>query len=223
MLVAETEHLRDKIPAIVAAAAATVTAAILGSFLGTAGTLAGMALASLVSGTLTHLFQQGILRSRSTARARLERYKKSHLQGVISQGEYERLYRPREQPRPFRWKTAALLSAVVLVVSLGVVTTVEFLARKPLSDVVQGRRGSGLSVTGGGSQQQPQLPATPSPSYVPTPSVEPSASISATETPSSSPSPSASSSSSPGPSPGPGATVSPSPTATGTPAPGPGQ
>lgn len=201
----EAERLKDKFPAIAAAAAATVAATVLSSFTGTAGTLAGMGIASVLSGTLTHLFQQGILRSHRAAKERLERYKKSHLRGVMTFAEYDRLYRPRAEPqqKPFRWKTAAVLSGVTLVISLAVITGVELAARKPLSDVVTGHKGAGLTVTGGGSQQQPQAPVAPSPS--------PSSSLS----PSPSPSPSASFS----PSPGPSASPSAAPSLSGSPAP----
>lgn len=48
---ANPETFRSHLPAIVAAATGTVLAAILGSLIGPAGTIAGMMIGSLASGT----------------------------------------------------------------------------------------------------------------------------------------------------------------------------
>ena len=54
-MTAPPPQLKSKAPAIIASALATVTAAVLSSFLGTGGTLAGIGLASLISGTASDL------------------------------------------------------------------------------------------------------------------------------------------------------------------------
>jgi len=66
------ETFRSHLPAIVAATTGTVLAAILGSTIGTAGTIAGMVIGSLASGTCSWWAERGIRRSAALATARAE-------------------------------------------------------------------------------------------------------------------------------------------------------
>lgn len=54
-------------------------------------------------------------------------------------------------------------AAGIAVVTLGVLTAAEYAAGRPVSAIVQGTHGTGLSVTGGGNAPQPALSATPTP------------------------------------------------------------
>jgi len=79
---AQPETFRSHLPAIVAATGGTVTAAVLGSLLGTAGTIVGMAIGSLTAGTLSWWAERGIRRSAAMAAAQAEaiRSRSHHLQ-----------------------------------------------------------------------------------------------------------------------------------------------
>src|SRR5260370_30988738 len=69
---AKPETFRSHLPAIAAATTGTMLAAILGSLIGAAGTIAGMAIGSLASGTFSWWAERGIRRSAALATARAE-------------------------------------------------------------------------------------------------------------------------------------------------------
>ena len=66
------ETFRSHLPAIIAAATGTVLAAFLGSLIGTAGTIVGMVVGSMASGTCSWWAERGIRRSTELAAARAE-------------------------------------------------------------------------------------------------------------------------------------------------------
>ena len=66
------ETFRSHMPAIIAAMTGTVLAAVLGSLLGSTGTIVGMALGSMASGTCSWWAERGIRRSAAAAQARAE-------------------------------------------------------------------------------------------------------------------------------------------------------
>ena len=77
---AKPETFRSHVPAIAAAATGTVLAAILGSMIGTAGTIVGMAVGSLASGTCSWWAERAIRRSAALAAAQAEALRSwSHL------------------------------------------------------------------------------------------------------------------------------------------------
>jgi hypothetical protein len=66
------ETFRSHLPAIAAATLGTVLAAVLGSLMGTAGTIAGMVIGSLASGTISWWAERGIRQSAAVAAARAD-------------------------------------------------------------------------------------------------------------------------------------------------------
>jgi hypothetical protein len=66
------EKFRSHLPAIIAATTGTVLAATLGSLIGTAGTIAGMVIGSMASGTASWWAERGIRRSAELAATRAE-------------------------------------------------------------------------------------------------------------------------------------------------------
>src|SRR5690348_6022867 len=66
------ETFRSHLPKIVAATVGTVLATVLGSLMGSAGTIAGMTLGSMASGTFAWWTKRGIRRSTAMAAARAE-------------------------------------------------------------------------------------------------------------------------------------------------------
>src|SRR5215469_8404590 len=69
---AKPETFRSHLPAIIAATTGTVLAAILGSLIGAAGTITGIVIGSLASGTFSWWAERGIRRSAALATARAE-------------------------------------------------------------------------------------------------------------------------------------------------------
>src|SRR5260370_21647671 len=69
---AKPETFRSHLPAIAAATTGTMLAAILGSLIGAAGTIAGMVIGTLASGTCSWWAERGIRRSAALATARAE-------------------------------------------------------------------------------------------------------------------------------------------------------
>src|SRR5207302_10384530 len=70
--------------------------------------------------------------------------------------------------RSLRWRNIAIATAVVFGLSMGTVTAVEALAKKPLSGIVGGSSPAGATTSVGGlvggqpSQPSPTTPSTPS-------------------------------------------------------------
>ena len=183
----KSETFRSHLPAIVAATTGTILAATLGSLIGTAGTIAGMVIGSMASGTCSWWAERGIRRSTALASARAEalraRGRQLHpgedatatqdtavgqdatatqdtavTQDTGAVPAAGRHSRPR--PRP-RW---AGLAAVITAAFIGcavAVTLVEGASGKPLSAMVQGMPGHGTTLGGGAVAKA--APARPSP------------------------------------------------------------
>jgi hypothetical protein len=131
---------------LVATALAAITATIAASYLGVTGTVVGAALASLVGAVGTAVISHSLHSTRQQLRKAAER-----------------------SP----WHAAALGSVVVFAAVLVVVTGVEVVAGRPLSDVVRGDSGSGTSLFGnarttadGDPQPAPTVTMTVTPSVV---------------------------------------------------------
>ena len=69
---ARPETFRSKLPAIAAATLGTVLAALLGSYLGTGGTLAGLAVGTAAAGSVSWWAERGIRRSAAVAAAKAQ-------------------------------------------------------------------------------------------------------------------------------------------------------
>ena len=143
-----------------AAAAGTILVTVLGSWLGNTGTLIGVALGSLGSGTLSWWAERGIRRARAAAAAAARKAEAARGKGrqphpagdaAITRPAHHRTRRNR------RWATPA---GIVLAAFLGCaipLTIFEHAAGKPISAVTRHQPGHGTTLFGGGT-------GTPSPS-----------------------------------------------------------
>lgn len=192
----DKERIQLSAAQIAASSLAAVSAAVICSFFGVAGTVIGTAIASVLATTGSALYSYSLRRTR----ARLRRL---HQAGAASPPFTEVLKTARLQGQrvwsqlPLR--LLAIGVAVVFVVSFGVVTVIELGAGEPLSSAVKGHSGSGTSFFGGhGSKRTPK----PKPTDTPTASPSPSATRTArpTATPSTSGTPTSSATMSPAPS-----------------------
>lgn len=170
---AKPESFRSHLPAIVAATTGTMLAAVLGSLIGAAGTIAGMVIGSLASGTCSWWAERGIRRSAALAAARAEAIRArgrplhpSEEAAVTQAAEVtpDTGAAERHERRMRRWAGPAAFIAVAFIACAIVVTLLEGATGKPLSAVVQGKPGHGTTL-GGGSVGKA---ASPSPSPAPT-------------------------------------------------------
>jgi hypothetical protein len=164
-------------PTIAAAAVGSVCAALLSSFLGTAGTTTGMALGSVTLGTVSWWADHGFRRANAAARARAAAIR--HLGRPLHQDETQVITQTaktrHDRASRRRWGTRAAIIVAVFAACTVSVTAIERAAGRPQSDVVTGQAGHGTSLGGGGPGPAGSAPATTTPaSPAPTPTARPS-------------------------------------------------
>jgi hypothetical protein len=157
-------HLELSGTQLVAAALAAVTATVAGSYLGVSGTVIGAALASVLTAVGNAVYGHSLRSTRDRVRE------------VVPVGRFARAGVPlaptatrpavrEEQPpvlptpaprrrEPGRWRGIAIGAVAVFVAVLAVVTSVEIVAGRPLSDLLRGNDGTGTSVFGASDQMQ---------------------------------------------------------------------
>jgi hypothetical protein len=166
-----TDHKKPVITAtqLLATALASVTAAVLGSFIGTAGTIVGAGLASVITTGSGAVYQHSLDRTRSrlrtnTSQARLAAQVTEPMRpvqrGLATQTT--QLMRPVSPPsKPARglrnWRSAALLTTLAFVLGIGAVTGFELL------------KGTTVGSLFGQPTEHPTTSTTPPPSSSTTP------------------------------------------------------
>jgi hypothetical protein len=197
-----TEHPPERIwssidiPKTIAGVLAAVSAAVIGSFLGVAGTLAGAAVASIIGSVGTEIYQRWIDRGskkiKSTFVAAPAAVGTPPVAAQYGQSDnlYGRPVKERRDPRKLRWGRAAIVAAALFVLAMALLTAFELVTHKSLADAVgngSGKRTTiGSFLTGNEKRQGPAPESSPSPE----PSDSPSPSPSPSETPSTEPTPS---------------------------------
>lgn len=145
-------------PATFAGAGAAVTVALLLSTLGAAGTLIGAALGSVVATISAALYKQGIESSRRRV---------AEVQAAALEREAARAHRHRESrevgtdevpvpPVPagnrwaaLPWKRLAALAAVVFLIAVAVISAIELVAGRSVSNITGGTDGKDRTSIGG--------------------------------------------------------------------------
>ena len=158
---------------LIASGLAAMSATVVASFFGVAGTVIGAALGSMVAVVGNAVYGYSLRRTRSRVRQTLDvavahRFATEPAR-VIAQGEQAGTESSADAPAarfslPLRPRRMALLAAGVCAVVLAVTTAFEFASGQPLSATVTGKHGTGVSIGGGSSKKagQPTRPATPS-------------------------------------------------------------
>ena len=156
----QPETFRDHLPAIVGAAGGTLIVTVLGSWLGNTGTLIGVALGSLGSGTLSWWAERGIRRARAAAAAAAQKAEAARVRdrqphpaadAASTRPAHDRTRRNRRWATPVGIVLAAFLGCAIPL------TIFEHAAGKPISAVIRHQAGHGTTLFGGGT-------GTPSPS-----------------------------------------------------------
>lgn len=179
------DKFKDKLPGWIASGASAVTCTVGLSFLGTSGTLYGLALGSVASGVVQWQYERHIRRGKAVAaKLRADLHAKRHPHDVHQTIMMNAIAKEEEQkiPRGIPWKLIAMGGAVSLLAVAAIVIFIELGTGKPVSAIVQGKPGHGTSFSGGAVTPT----QSPAPSFTPTPTFTPSATLA----PSVSPSPS---------------------------------
>jgi hypothetical protein len=135
---------------LAATALAAVTTTVAASFLGLSGTVIGAAVASVLSAIGNAVYAHSLRRTRD----RVRRVALAPVRPAPAPGPAAGWSAPSVQGRPGRparsggWRRLALGSAVTFVAVLALVTGVELVAGRPLSDLLRGTSGSGTSLFG---------------------------------------------------------------------------
>ncbi len=178
-----TEHAPAKflsgidIPKTIGGVLAAITAAVLGSFLGVAGTLIGAAVASIVGSVGTELYTRFIHRGHSAIKSTFVTAPAAvgTPPVVVAEDEVPSEEEPAAEPAvPFkmRWGRIAGLAAAVFVLAMGSLTVFELISKQTIADAVGHKTSSSTTVgwvTGNNSDSKP----TPAPSASTEPTAEP--------------------------------------------------
>jgi hypothetical protein len=130
------------IPKTLAAALAAVCAAVAGSFLGVAGTLAGAAIASIIGTVGTELYARSLKRGAE----KLQTYAPAFVKAPAAVGTPP-VEAATEEEAPshtvpagsgggLRWKRIALIAGAVFVLAVGALSVVELLAQRSVASMV---------------------------------------------------------------------------------------
>ena len=141
---------------LVGTALAAITATVAASFLGVTGTVIGAALASVVTAIGNAVYTTSLRSTRDRVRDVVPLPARTTRSLPVVRDEPPTLpgRAPRPRPQGSRpasrtvWKRAAVGALSVFVVLMAVVTSVEALAGRPISDVVRGESGGGTSFFG---------------------------------------------------------------------------
>jgi hypothetical protein len=164
---ARPESFRSHLPAIAAATAGTLFATVLGSLIGVAGTLVGITIGSLLSGTISWWTERGLRRSAAVATARAEairahgrplRPDEDAVVAKVAAASHDRGRQHRRWVGPTAFIVAAFIGCAVPL------TLLEHATGKPLSAVVQGKPGDGTTLSGGRVGASASHSPSPSPS-----------------------------------------------------------
>jgi hypothetical protein len=151
---------------VIASALAAITATVAGSFLGVSGTVIGAALASVLTVTGNAVYGHSLRSTRDRVRevVPVGRFaarpdltdtapdrRRDSTRVIAAPPELPPVLPDGRAPRPGPsgpWRRIAIGSIAVFVAVLAVVTGIEAVAGRPLSDLVRGDAGSGTSVFG---------------------------------------------------------------------------
>src|SRR5919197_982515 len=155
------EQLR--VPNLLGGALASISGAVVSSFFGVFGTLAGAGVMSIFMAVAT----AGYAHSLATTHKWLRRTLARRAGGETDAGT------PPAQP--MRWQRVALAAGVVFAIAIGAVTTVEATARRPLASLLgsQPQRGASTSVGVVVGQSAAPAPRAPGPSATSPPTSAP--------------------------------------------------
>ena len=180
-----TEHAPEKIfsginiPKVLAGALAAVCAAVVGSFLGVAGTLIGAAVASVVGSVGTEIYERSLQRGAKKLQTLAPAFVKVPAAigtpQVAAATEEDSPSHTAIEPAPkrqFRWGHIAAAAAGVFILAMGAITIYEWIAGEPLASAVGASSDSGTTFGNVGNStptdERPAPKTSTSPTDAPT-------------------------------------------------------
>lgn len=155
---------------VIASALAAITATVAASYLGIAGTVIGAAVASVLTVVGNAVYSHSIRRTSDRVITTVRTAVPATARFASRPGPAP--WRVRGPARIHRTRSVVAASCVGLFAGvLLVVTAVELVAGRPLSDVVRGKQGSGTSLLGGDSGRSPRVTPSRQPTVTVTPTV----------------------------------------------------
>ena len=165
-----TEHAPGRIrsgidiPKTIAGVLAAVSAAVIGSFLGVAGTLVGAAVASLISSVGTELYHRWIHHGRTKLQSSFTTAPAAVGTPPVAAAEDEA---PSEAPHPpsrrIRWARVAMVAGALFVLAMGTLTLAEAVSGGSVEGATRGETGNRFTIsslfTGSDSDQPGPAPA----------------------------------------------------------------
>jgi hypothetical protein len=205
------EKLHISLSQMLASSAAAVSAAVLCSLFGVAGTIIGTAVASLLATIGTAVYVHSLRRTKV-------RLRRLHQAGAASPPIAEVIKTARQQGRhmfdQISWRAVAAGAAGIFVLTIAIVTAIEVRAGKPLSALFGVSHSGNRTTTigsdfgfGGHRRHRPRAQPTPTTTTTPAPTATvtvtptPTPTVTVTQTAPLSPSPSANSTAPTSPSP----------------------
>jgi hypothetical protein len=216
-----SEHAPDRlwagidIPKTIAGVLAAVSAAVVGSFLGVAGTLVGAAVASIVGSVGTEIYHRSIERGKQRLAATFVTAPAAVGTPPVAAAEQESPSEPEPKAsKRYRWGRVAMVAGALFVLAMGALSAFELTTGKTAADAVSGKAGSGTTIGNvlGGDKKKSNSPTVIKPSS----DADPTGTASADPSAEPSADPSASTSTEPGADPSSTATTSPEPASTDT-------
>jgi hypothetical protein len=187
-----TEQAEDRllsgidIPKTIAGALAAVCAAVIGSFLGVAGTLVGAAVASIIGSVGTELYQRSLRKGAQKLQTLAPTFVKAPAAvgtpEVAAATEDESPSHTVAPRRQIRWARVAMVAGALFVLAMGSLTMVELITGRSVASTV----GNGTKATttfGGLFNPGTRSQSTP----VPAPSATPTSTATSTTAPTSQP------------------------------------
>jgi hypothetical protein len=161
------EHAPDRmwsgidIPKTIAGVLAAVSAAVIGSFLGVAGTLVGAAVASLIGSVGTEIYHRSIDRGRKKIQGTFLAPAAVGTPPVEAAAEEK----PSAPPTPtrIRWARVGMVAGALFVLAMGTLTAAELVSGKSIADATGGNTSRSTTVSSllsGKSGKSDNPPAT---------------------------------------------------------------
>lgn len=164
----DDDTLRKKLPPlrIAAQVVSTLFCTAVLSFLGTAGTMTGLALGAVLSSTFPTVLEHTAGQSSKAARARYKRYRARGMSPANAAAAVRASTPARQRLSPKVYMAAGLGSFLVFGIAVLLLTGIEGAAGKPIANIVQNKPGHGTSLTGGTTEPSdaPSSNPTPTPS-----------------------------------------------------------
>jgi hypothetical protein len=173
------------IPKTIAGALAAVCAAVIGSFLGVAGTLVGAAVASIIGSVGTELYQRSLRKGAKKLQTLAPTFVKAPAAigtpQVAAATEEESPSHTVPPKRQIRWARVAMVAGALFVLAMGSLTVAELITGKSVASTVG--NGTKATTTFGGLFNPGTSKSTPAPA----PSATPTSTDAPTTTPTTAP------------------------------------